>query len=168
MTHSLSVYLNSITQKSNFIDGLIYFIANPFGVGLFLLLCFYIFFIKKNIREFFVLIIIAVVAILASEFLKYIFGLPRPFVINESINPLFILGGNDSFPSGHATFFAALATFVYFRYRPFFWVFCISAILISLSRVISGVHHMEDVLFGLILGSILTILINYLFKLRNK
>ncbi len=58
----------------------------------------------------------------------------------------------QSFPSGHAIFFFALATAAHsFSPRIGRWLF-VGAILISISRVIGGVHWPSDILVGALLG----------------
>src|SRR3989338_3076388 len=95
--------------------------------------------------------------------LQYIFHQPRPFLALENINLLFQHGGFDSFPSGHATFFAALATAVFLRHRragAFLWI---CALLIGLARVASGVHFPSDIIAGFVLGATLPFLWSRIF-----
>jgi len=76
----------------------------------------------------------------------------RPFEQLDSMNTLIVHGGLDSFPSGHSTFFVALATAMYFRHRSVGMFFGIGALLIGISRIVVGVHFPVDILFGFILG----------------
>ena len=78
-----------------------------------------------------------------------------------------------SFPSGHASYVASMATFAIlyienrFRTRnsftllkPFLelmWI-CFAA-FVSMSRVSDYYHHLEDVLFGSLLGIVITLII---------
>ncbi len=88
-----------------------------------------------------------------AELIKILTHIPRPFIaLQETIQPLFLHGGYDSFPSGHATLFFALALGVY-RYKKLWGVVLfIFALLISLSRVIAGVHYPIDIFAGMLLG----------------
>jgi undecaprenyl-diphosphatase len=165
----ISVYLNSLLYKSSLLDYLVYFTAQilPF----ILLICVFIFFlvIKKDVKDFLLISLIVGFSWGFSEILKLIFSSPRPFVADTEFSPLFIFGGNDSFPSGHATVFGALAMAVYYENKKFGILFAVCAILISVSRVISGVHYLADVLAGLLIGFVIVYLgYKYLGKLRNK
>ena len=87
-----------------------------------------------------------------SYLMKIGFALPRPFLRFEGLDPLFFYGGYNSFPSGHATLFASLATAIYLLHRKVGIIFILLAVLISLARVIAGVHFPIDILVGWVLG----------------
>jgi len=103
-----------------------------------------------------------------SYIMKITFMMPRPFIrFSSEILPLFPYGGFDSFPSGHATLFAALATALYIYHKKIGILFWIFTILISLARVISGVHFPIDILVGWILGTVTVIIVNKII-IRNN
>lgn len=102
-----------------------------------------------------------------SYVLKITVANPRPFIQFPEILPVFLYGGYDSFPSGHATLFAALATALYIHHKRVGFFFGVCALLISLSRVISGVHFPIDILVGWVLGISSVYLVYYLLK-RKK
>ena len=89
-----------------------------------------------------------------ANLIRYFYPRQRPFVfegvdalINQ--NPL-----EASFPSGHATFFMALA--VYFLLcgnKKLGWFMFASAILIGVARVGAAIHWPSDVIAGWILGA---------------
>ncbi len=165
----ISIYLNSFLYKSNLLDYFIYFIAQilPFILLIFVFVYFLV--IKKDVKDFFLLALVIGFSWGFSEILKFIFSTPRPFVGITDFSPLFIFGENDSFPSGHATVLGALAMAVYYENKKLGVCFAICAILISLARVISGVHYLADVLAGLLVGFLIVYLgYKYLGKLRNK
>lgn len=58
----------------------------------------------------------------------------------------------DSFPSGHALFFFALATVVWRHDKRWGWVFFIGATLMGIARVLGGLHWPTDILGGAVLG----------------
>ncbi len=101
----------------------------------------------------------AFIATFASDIIKEIVASPRPFLALPDLNVLFIHGGMDSFPSGHATFFSALAVALYFNNKTIAHWFLAGAILISVARVISGIHWPVDILAGFALGTVIALII---------
>ncbi len=94
-----------------------------------------------------------------SIILKMFFGASRPFVLFPDIKTLVEYGWNDSFPSGHAMFFSALAVAILFSYRKVGFLYIIFALLIGVSRVIAGIHFPVDVVFGWIFGAVVAVLV---------
>ena len=84
--------------------------------------------------------------------MKALITAPRPFVALPYIQPLFEYGAYDSFPSGHATLFAAIAYLVYRHHRGAGMVCAVAAVLIGTSRTIVGIHFPIDILAGWLLG----------------
>jgi undecaprenyl-diphosphatase len=79
--------------------------------------------------------------------------IPRPFIAYDDVVPLFTYGAYDSFPSGHATLFFALAISVYVYHKRLGKIFFICAFLISIARVMGGVHYPIDIIIGAIIGT---------------
>lgn len=92
----------------------------------------------------------------ANVLLKDLFAVPRPYVVNPDIatEAAQATAGGMAFPSGHAqgaaTFWGALAL----QYqRVWLWVAAITImLLVSLSRVVLGVHYPLDAIGGLVIG----------------
>lgn len=106
-----------------------------------------------------------------SLILKLIIGSSRPFVIFPDVRTLIEYGWNDSFPSGHAMFFSALATSLLFSYKKIGFLYMFFALLIGLARVIAGIHFPVDVIFGWIFGTVVAISVRYLllhFKIFKR
>ncbi len=121
-----------------------------------------------RLRELCAIGISTVSAWLVVLLMKYNIESPRPFLM-LNIDPLFIHGGVDSFPSGHATFFMALAVAVGLYHRWLGWLLAGIAVLIGVSRVAAGVHYPVDVLAGFILGGFLAYGVHYVFhSLRRQ
>jgi membrane-associated phospholipid phosphatase len=118
------------------------------------------------IREMILLTFSAFIAWLTTAFLKIVFASPRPFELYQNIEPLFIFGGGDSFPSGHATIFAALTMMVFILHKKAGWILAILTFLISISRVAAGIHFPIDVIVGWIIGVGVSYFIYNLFKPR--
>ena len=72
-----------------------------------------------------------------------------------------------SFPSGHAAFFFALAMAVYFYNKKWGTWFFATAILITVARVIAGVHYPPDILGGAVIGIMVAYIVFY-FAERTK
>ena len=87
-----------------------------------------------------------------TEIIRYFYDRPRPFEVLSSVYQLIQHSPGGSFPSGHAAFFFALATGVFFHRKWWGVLFYIAALAISLSRVAAGLHWPSDVLAGAVIG----------------
>ena len=77
---------------------------------------------------------------------------PRPFVQNPSLHPLFPHPRDNGFPSDHAAA-AGLLTALVLRYRRGLGVLVgLGAVLVAAARVAAHVHHLQDVVAGLLIG----------------
>jgi len=99
------------------------------------------------------------ISFLATTALKMLFRIPRP-ISNFEFQISNLCPTDFSFPSGHAsTSFAA--AFVLARFDPKRkWIYFILAGLISYSRLYLGCHQLVDVVFGAILGLILSLFVS--------
>ena len=88
-----------------------------------------------------------------NQFLKLLFKVPRPWVLDPNFEP--IPGSKEaasgySFPSGHSQ--SAVGTFGALAYtgknKPLRWVFVAICLLVPFSRMYLGVHTPADVLVG--------------------
>lgn len=79
---------------------------------------------------------------------------PRPFVENPHIKPLFPHARDDGFPSDHSIAAGLIATLVLVRHRLIGLVFAAAAAAIAWARVAAHVHHLQDVIAGLLLGAL--------------
>lgn len=118
---------------------------------------------RDRVYEAFVLAFTVGSAWFMTLLLKYNIETPRPFLAG-TIVPLFTHGGLESFPSGHAAFFMALGVAVFLRHKIAGCLFIFLAILIGICRVSAGVHFPFDVLGGWILGAILAVFCEWLYK----
>ncbi|PIR69367.1 MAG: hypothetical protein COU47_03285 [Candidatus Niyogibacteria bacterium CG10_big_fil_rev_8_21_14_0_10_46_36] len=69
-----------------------------------------------------------------------------------------------SFPSGHAAFFFAFAAAIYFYNKAWGVWFFVAALLISMSRVVGGVHYPVDVLGGAVVGIVSASVVFFVIK----
>ncbi len=102
-----------------------------------------------------------------SYLIKAITHIPRPYLrFPDEVVRLFDYGGFDSFPSGHATLFMALAVMMSLHHRRVGYLFLFFAIIIPIARIVSGIHTPIDVLVGWSIGALLSLFIykNLKFK----
>ena len=95
-----------------------------------------------------------------TELIRLSYHRPRPFMAHP-INPL-LLDTAWSFPSGHAAFFFAIATGVYFHSKKWGTALFFIASIITISRVIAGIHYPSDILAGALIGVVCAYAVNYM------
>ena len=118
---------------------------------------------RKHARDLAVVVTAAFAAWLVARGIKYFFPHDRPSVLSET-TVLFVPDDLSSFPSGHATFFAALPAALYFYHKKIALWYAIGALLIGLSRIIGGVHWPADILGGYIIGGIIGAGVYFVYK----
>lgn len=87
-----------------------------------------------------------------TEIIRYFYARPRPFGVLENALQLIQHSPGGSFPSGHAAFFFALATGIFFYRKWWGILFYALAFAISFGRVLAGIHWTSDILAGAIVG----------------
>lgn len=103
---------------------------------------------------------------IVTEVIRLFYHHPRPFSV-YNFTPLFAETG-WSFPSGHAAFFFALATVVWFANRKWGWWFFVLAALNALARVYAGVHWPFDVIGGALIGVLCGWFVHWLLRGSRK
>jgi membrane-associated phospholipid phosphatase len=77
---------------------------------------------------------------------------PRPFVVDPSVHPWFSHPADNGFPSDH-TAVGSVTAFVVLRHRRAAGAgLLLLAVLVGAARVLAHVHHVEDILAGLLIG----------------
>lgn len=166
MNESIFFFFYNLAHQSSLVDGLIVFFAVYFpylvifSAGIFLLMHHevlkaenpYQVFLQKK-REILSAFLVGILAWILAYGLKFLFQFPRPFDALSGVSSLIPESG-FGFPSGHATFFMALAMSIFFFHKKFGYIFIFFAILIGVARVVSGVHFPVDILAGFILGAL--------------
>lgn len=100
---------------------------------------------------------------LITEAFRFFYHHPRPFDALPGVIPLVSESGY-SFPSGHMTFFFALALVVWYvnrRWGEWFFVF---ATLMGIARIYIGVHWPLDIVGGMAIGLISAALVHRLLR----
>ncbi|HMH22932.1 MAG TPA: phosphatase PAP2 family protein [Puia sp.] len=107
---------------------------------------------------------------LLAQLLKNLFSMPRPKeFFNQGQYAYFIDGithtGFSSFPSGHSTSVFALATMLalFEKNKKGNILYLICALGVGYSRIYLGQHFLGDVLVGSLIGTLLAVLVYWLF-----
>ncbi len=158
MNESLFNFFYGFAHKTPALDFTIAYTAEWYGIVILVALFLYLFEHRDNpqkgVRDLFVVGITAVGAWFIAHFFKDVFQTLRPFVADLNVQPLLVESGY-AFPSGHATFFMALASALWFYHKRLAVFFGLSAIIIGLARIAAGIHWPVDILGGLILGYVI-------------
>lgn len=153
MDATLFLKINNLAGKYIWLDTLAIFFARYFEY--ILIFCLLLFLLIKFKKYWLMVVKGFLAAILARlvivEFIRWLLPRPRPFVEN-AVNLLLDVSKSASFPSGHAAFYFAIATIVYFYNKRAGILFFAGAFLISLARVFSGIHWPSDIIAGAIVG----------------
>lgn len=172
MNETLFYFFNGFAGRSDMTDSLIvfgarYLIFVPCIVLGVLALWEY----KKGNRVVFLtvaqVLIAGLIAWGAAHLIKFFVFSPRPFLSMDGVRTLFVYGGNDSFPSGHAALSAALAAALFFSHRKLAFSFALAALVIGLSRIVSGIHFPADIAGGYVLGAVVGVLVLRFFSWRR-
>jgi undecaprenyl-diphosphatase len=184
LNDNIFFFFYNLTHKSLFLDKLFVFIADIFPYIVILLVGIFLLFhhevlsykhrfnneaiwdsfriLKQKWREIVLVFFSGIFAWCIATLVKIIIQAPRPFLVFGDIVPL-LQPTDYSFPSGHSTFFMALAVAVFLCHKKAGYYFIFFALLIGISRIIVGVHFPIDILVGFILGTIIAYLVRVIY-----
>lgn len=151
--------LNALTGHGSLLDGIIVFAAAYLQYVLGVALMIASLWPVRRVRMFIAALSAAAIARLVMKPVLLMFiHRTRPYVALDAVRN--IVGPQtgeeyQSFPSGHVLFFFALATAVYRYDKRWGYVFFGGATLMSIARVIGGIHWPSDILIGALLGIII-------------
>lgn len=158
--------INSLAGKYEWLDTLVVFLAEN---SEYILAVFLIMILIYNFKKYWKMVLEAIIVagitrFIIAEIIRKIWFRPRPFVSHQ-VNQLINYNSLEaSFPSGHACFYFALSTVIYFYNKRLGIAFYIFSLLIVFSRVFVGIHWPSDILVGAIIGVLMGIILNKLFK----
>lgn len=154
MNTQLFITVNSWAGRHEWLDMLMIFFAEWLGYILIALLVFV--FIKNRQRHQEMFLVSLGSALIARyvfvNVIRLFYYNPRPFLVTTDIVQLVNHETTSSFPSGHASFYFALAIGVYLYNKKAGRGYLISAGLIGFARVWGGVHWPLDIVAGALLG----------------
>lgn len=156
-------WINDLAGHNVWLDRFMVFAADK--MGYLLILSVLVIFWKNNYfkRIIFVSFGSAIIArFIFVGLMRYFLYSPRPFLALDNVNRLMNHEFESSFPSGHATFYFAMATGVYFYNKKAGLVYLMLAGLMGIARIFVGVHWPLDILAGAGLGIVTAVLVNYL------
>jgi len=146
--------INQFSLKHLWLDTLGIFFAEYFGyvlvVFLFLLAFYYFFQKKKFLKRVIFALISAVLARISIIPVRLFWPRQRPFLLSDG-NPL-LFSDSSAFPSGHAVFFFALSTIIFFYNKKIGLILYLGSFLICLARVFCGLHWPSDIIIGSLWG----------------
>lgn len=184
LNNEIFFFFYNFAHQSNFFDGLFVFLAKSFPYFVILFSIIFLLFhhevlsTKNNFRneeiwnsfralrqkwkEIVLVFFSGIFAWCLAHIIKILIQSQRPYLVLENVSPL--LNKTDySFPSGHATFFMALAIAVFLSHKKVGYIFIFFAFLIGLARIITGVHFPIDILGGYILGALIAYLVRLIY-----
>lgn len=94
-----------------------------------------------------------------TETIRYFFPRTRPFIALGLVPML--IDKAASFPSGHATFFFALAFCTFLIDKKWGWILTVATIITTISRVVAGVHWPSDIVGGAIISGLVFAVMYY-------
>ena len=169
-------FFYNLAHQSAYLDGLIIFFAVYFSYLVILSAFLFLLFhrealaslkpfaeFKKKYREIVLVFFSGGLVWIVAKILKTLIHADRPFIALSNVRSLFTETGS-AFPSGHATFFMGLAVALFFIDKKIGYLFMFFALILSLARIIAGVHFPVDILGGFILGSLVSASVAYFAK----
>lgn len=147
--------------RNPFLDGIMSTITH-FGEEIILIAFILIMFWCINKKEGYYLIIVGFMGIIAQQFLKLLFRIPRPWVLDKNFTIVESArkgATGYSFPSGH-TLTAVSAYGGLYKITKYKWLKVLSIILaiaVPISRMYLGVHTSLDVIVSIVIAIILLV-----------
>lgn len=121
----------------------------------------------RTIRRVVIFVLVQVcIAALLVQCIKIMVGSPRPVhaLSDPSYMPFSLKGSHHSFPSGHTTEIvnASVTLATWFRQPLFSFSMGLLIALVGYSRIHLSQHRLSDVIAGVVLGSLASLLIHFL------
>lgn len=171
-TDNALFYFINVTLSNSFTDRFMPFITERTHWFIFYgLIWLYLVFkgsAKGRVAAFLIIILILITDQFSDNIIKPFFHRIRPCHVLDNINLLINCSESYAFPSNHAVNnFAAATLFSHFYPGMKYFLFT-GAFIVSLSRVMCGVHYPFDIIGGALIGLIFAYMIISLWKILNR
>lgn len=118
------------------------------------------------------IIMCAVVALplayIAAKIASYFYYDPRPFVVGQ-FAPLLPHAADNGFPSDHTLLGSAIAAVIFGFHKRLGLILFGAALVVGVSRVLAGVHHMTDILGSMAIAAAVTyVVFTYILPRAQK
>ncbi len=169
MNHLIFQQINNLALKYLWLDEIAIFCAQYLG---YILVGVLFVFLLKDFRKYYrvageALVSVILARLVIVEIIRFIWYQPRPFVANQ-VNLLLPHVSSASFPSGHAAFFFALSTLIYFNNKKTGILLLSASFLIGISRIFCGLHWPSDILAGALIGIFSALVIKKISRSRTS
>ena len=166
MNTSLFLLVNNWAGHWRWLDLLMVFSAEYLMYAMILVVLVYAIWNYRCWRD---MVLVAIGSALVARFvvasgIRYFYYHARPYWILADSHLLLARETESSFPSGHTIFVFALATGVYLYNKKAGRWFYIFACLVGFARVFAGVHWPYDIVAGAILGILVALVCDWVFR----
>ena len=178
MDHWLTIQIHQWAGQAGWLDGVIFFLAEPLAyfLGLAAVIAWFkpvwLGFDQSRWSARHIIAAGLAAAFFARVVIKEAVVLfidrARPFEVLEELKPLIEQSEGASLPSGHAIFFFTLTAAWLGYNRRIGWWLGLGAGLMALARVAAGVHWVSDVLAGAGLGLAFGLAVSLVLQKRLK
>lgn len=158
MTFSVLRNINRFADKSKLLNAFAIFSANYL---LYLMLAFLLLlaFTVNNWHLFFYPLLCGLFAAFVINSIVYLFYQERRPAEFEGVKALISVPKNPSFPSRHAALLFGASFYLFFYSVPLAMFFIAGSCLVGIARVFVGVHWFRDILAGIFVGFLSTLII---------
>ena len=162
-------FIHQLVGKSRLLDLSAIFFADYSGYILILIALVIIFSAKRYKDRIYSLVFASLILLLSNgiftQTIRFFFFRERPFVELGFVPLIAKSAGEAAFPSGHASFFFALAFAVfYLGQRRWSFIFLAISLLMGIARVYVGVHWPLDIVAGAVVAFISAFIVKSLLE----
>ncbi|MBM3248377.1 MAG: phosphatase PAP2 family protein [Candidatus Omnitrophica bacterium] len=147
------------TLKNHSLDTIFPFITRLAEPPAIIILCILMFILGRYKEKFVSVFILftGYISYFLAMVIKEAVNRPRPLELYTGIS---VIGKTQSpaFPSVHSTLIAVVITILCFKYKKLGFALIPIALLVGISRIYLGHHYPTDVIAGLLIGSLLSML----------
>jgi len=162
-------FIHQLVGKSRLLDLSAIFFADYLGFIIILISLFLIFSSKKIKDSIFNVAFVSLIVLLSrgifTETLRFFLFRKRPFVELDFVPLINHSATEASFPSGHMTFYFALAFGLYYLGRKkWSYLFMAGLSIMGVARVFAGVHWPLDIVSGIAVAFVSAFIVKFLLE----